>query len=90
MTQNRKILKYLTQNGYITTMDAFEQLKITRLSARVKEIEDMGIELLRFWKSNRNTRWLEYHLQPKDIKRVKAWLKGGDGLRQSAECSQKQ
>ena len=82
MTQNRMILKYLTQNGYITTMDAFEQLKITRLSARVKEIEDMGIELLRFWKSNRNTRWLEYHLQPKDIKRVKAWLKG--------ECLQKQ
>lgn len=82
MTQNRKILKYLTQNGYITTMDAFEKLRITRLSARVKEIEDMGIELLRFWKSNKKTRWVQYHLQPKDIERVKAWLKG--------ECLQKQ
>lgn len=75
MTQNLKLMRYLLENGYITTMEAFEKLGITRLSARVHEIEENGVELVRFWKSNKDTRWLEYHLDPKDEAKVRTWLK---------------
>ena len=40
-TQKALILKYIADNGYITTMDAYE-LGITQLSTRISELKEMG------------------------------------------------
>lgn len=42
MTQNEKVLQYLKINGSITSMDAFNKLRITRLSARIYDLRKMG------------------------------------------------
>lgn len=41
MTQNEMILKFLQENGQITTYDAFK-MGITRLSARIYELKERG------------------------------------------------
>lgn len=40
-TQKALILKHIDDNGYITTMDAYE-LGITQLSTRISELKEMG------------------------------------------------
>lgn len=45
MSQNEKVLKYLQTYKKITSMDAIRQLKITRLSARIADLRDRGIEI---------------------------------------------
>lgn len=45
MSQKDKVLKYLQEHGKMTSMDAFSQLKITRLSARISDLRDRGIEI---------------------------------------------
>lgn len=77
MTHCQLIIKYLLEHDFITTMDAFGKLRITRLSARVHDLKEEGIELGRVWRNNKNTRWLEYHLDTTDRERAKRWLKDG-------------
>ena len=43
MTQADQVLQYMKDNGKITTMDAFEKLGITRLSARIWDLRKKGI-----------------------------------------------
>lgn len=38
--QNEMILNYMKSHGGISTYEAFSKLKITRLSARIKELKD--------------------------------------------------
>ena len=45
MIQNEKVLKYLQTYKKITSMDAIRHLKITRLSARIADLRDRGIEI---------------------------------------------
>ena len=40
-TQKALILKYIAENGYITTMNAYE-LGITQLATRISELKEMG------------------------------------------------
>lgn len=40
-----RILAYINKNGSITSMDAFKELGITRLSARIKELREMGYDI---------------------------------------------
>lgn len=40
-----RILAYINKNGSITSMDAFRDLGITRLSARIKELREMGYDI---------------------------------------------
>lgn len=42
MTQTEKVLKYMQERGSITTMDAFRELGITRLSARIYDLKHEG------------------------------------------------
>ena len=44
MSQNEIIYKFLKENGQITTYDAFK-LGITRLSARIYELRQRGIDI---------------------------------------------
>ncbi len=43
MKQTERILKYIDEFGSISSMEAFADLGITRLSARIFDLEDMGI-----------------------------------------------
>ena len=45
MTQKELILKYLEDFGSITPMEAFADLGITRLAARISDMKKDGIEI---------------------------------------------
>lgn len=45
MTQREKVLQYMKYNGSISTMECFDKLKITRLSARIYDLRKMGIKI---------------------------------------------
>lgn len=42
-TQCDAILAYMREHGSITTFEAFEQLGITRLAARIADLKKLGI-----------------------------------------------
>ena len=67
MSQNEKVLSYLKTHTGITSWNAFEQLGITRLSARIHDLRDKGhiIENVVHESVNRDgekTRFVEYRL----------------------------
>ena len=45
MTQNERVKEYMKCNGSITSMEAFADLGITRLSARIKNLRDSGVAI---------------------------------------------
>lgn len=44
-SQNDRILKYLESHGSITTMEAFIELGVTRLSGRIYELKENGYNI---------------------------------------------
>ena len=64
--QNADVLEFMEQNGVITSMDAFEKLHITRLSARIWDLIRLGYKIVWTDKSRkengRTIRWREYRL----------------------------
>ena len=42
MNQNQKILKHLKEHKKITSYEAFEKYRITRLSARIHDLREQG------------------------------------------------
>lgn len=40
-----RIINYMKLHGGITSMDAFKDLGVTRLSARIKELRDIGYDI---------------------------------------------
>lgn len=64
--QNADVLEFMEQNGAITSMDAFEELHITRLSARIWDLIHLGYKIVWTDKSRkengRTIRWREYRL----------------------------
>ena len=44
MTQCQEVLQCIDENGFITTMDAYER-GITRLASRVHDLRRMGYEI---------------------------------------------
>lgn len=45
MSQNRKILAHLRNEGSITAIEAIRRYKILRLSARIHDLKDKGIQI---------------------------------------------
>lgn len=43
MTQKEKVLQYMKDFGRITTLQAFQDLGITRLAARINELRKDGV-----------------------------------------------
>ena len=43
MTQSERVVQYMKDFGKITSLDAFRDLGITRLSARIKDLRDNGV-----------------------------------------------
>ena len=54
MNQVQKILDYMEQFGSISSMEAFADLGITRLAARIADIESMGITISRETETSKN------------------------------------
>lgn len=55
MTQNEMIYDYLKKNGSITTYEAFTELFITRLSARIFDIKKMyNLDIKEEWITKKN------------------------------------
>ena len=46
MTQTEKIVEYINRYGSITTMEAFTELDITRLSSRVFDLRQQGVPVV--------------------------------------------
>lgn len=47
LNQRDRVYQYIQTNGSITSMDAFHDLGITALSARINELEKKGIRIIR-------------------------------------------
>ncbi len=47
MNQHQRIKEYMAEYGSITTMEAFQDLGVTRLGARITEIEHQGVPINR-------------------------------------------
>lgn len=45
MTQEQRVLNYIREHGSITSMQAFADLKITRLSARIFNLRAQGYDI---------------------------------------------
>lgn len=54
MTQCERIQEYVGQFGSISSMEAFRDLGITRLAARISDLEDKGIRFERKREEIRN------------------------------------
>lgn len=45
MTQEQRVLDYIREHGSITSMQAFADLQITRLSARIFNLRERGFNI---------------------------------------------
>lgn len=62
------IMQYMKDFGSITTMQAYTDLGVTRLSARIKELKDSGIDIgskpvSRKNRYGKNVTFLRYRLE---------------------------
>ena len=54
MTQTERVIKYCRDFGGITSFQAYADLGITQLGARIKELEDRGIYFVKEWEESKN------------------------------------
>ena len=67
MTQHERIIAYIKRFGSISSMEAFRDLGITKLSTRISELKAQGIEFEQQYEEGRN-RFGE------DIRFMRYWL----------------
>ena len=46
ITQHDRVLQYMKQFGSITTLDAYRDLGITKLTTRISEMRKMGMRII--------------------------------------------
>lgn len=68
MKQTEKVLKYMQDFGSISTLEAFRDLGITRLSARIYDLQKTGVNVRRSMEVGKNrykepTHWTRYTLE---------------------------
>ncbi len=54
MTQAERIIKYIRDFGSISPMEAFQDLGITKLSTRISEMRQDGLEFNKIRESSKN------------------------------------
>lgn len=54
MNQRQRIIDYIRQFGSITSKDAYNDLGITQLATRIKELKELGYEFEPKWESSKN------------------------------------
>ena len=70
MTQNEMVIEYLKENKMITDREAFTELGIRRLAARVSNLRTIGYPIKTVMVSKpirygKKTTYAEYHLEEK-------------------------
>tara|TARA_R110000803_G_scaffold39361_3_gene84977 strand:- start:1225 stop:1446 length:222 start_codon:yes stop_codon:yes gene_type:complete len=45
LTQNERVIKYLSQGNVITSLDAWKELGIMRLASRIYDIKRQGVAI---------------------------------------------
>lgn len=64
MTQNEMILNHIKKHGSITSMEAFSEYNITRLSGRIHELRAQGHKIITdHEKANNGAIYAVYRLQ---------------------------
>ena len=64
ISQEEKILEYMRRKGSITSMEAFNDLHITRLSGRIFDLRESGYNIETLWETNQyGSRYGRYVLQ---------------------------
>ena len=61
-TQENQILNHLKQHKFITSWEAIQEYRITRLSARIYELREDGHQIITNNISKNGKRWAEYSL----------------------------
>lgn len=54
MNQAERVKNYILDKGSITSMEAFRNLQITRLSARIADLREMGVDVITTWETSTN------------------------------------
>ena len=54
VTQGAKILKYMKDYGSITPVEAFRDLGVMRLGARIYDLEQQGVKIIHERETSRN------------------------------------
>lgn len=54
ITQRERIVEYIRKFGSITSSDAYNDLGITQLATRIKELKEQGYEFKTEWESKKN------------------------------------
>lgn len=54
ITQKDRILQYIREFGSISSWEAYKELGITQLGARIKELKEEGYEFQTEWESSTN------------------------------------
>lgn len=54
INQRQRIINYIREFGSITSKDAYNDLGITQLATRIKELKELGYEFRTEWESNKN------------------------------------
>ena len=68
-TQKEEVLAYMRDYGSITTFEAYTELGVTQLGARIKELENTGWQIGRIRKARvsgrtgKTVRYVEYFIQ---------------------------
>lgn len=62
MSHLKKVLDHLKQGNSITSMEAIQRWKCTRLASRIKEIDNMGYDIDTEYIQNGKSRFAKYRL----------------------------
>lgn len=54
MTQKERILKYINEFGYITSWQAYQDLGIMQLGARIDQLQKEGYKFQTEWEHKKN------------------------------------
>lgn len=54
INQRQRIINYIREFGSITSLEAYKDLGITQLGARIKELKEQGYEFKTEWESSKN------------------------------------
>lgn len=54
ITQKDRIINYIREFGSITSLEAYKDLGITQLGARLKELQEQGYTFTTKWESSQN------------------------------------
>lgn len=54
VNQRQRIIDYINKFGSITSKDAYDDLGITQLATRIKELKEQGYKFETKWESSKN------------------------------------